>query len=145
VQILIAPDHNARLVRQGCRERFQHANQIQNFLVIRGFGGVNLPVTNTGATLRAPLTAARCIAMSLPLAAAAATVADVNTTTLSLLWAIKAGKVSGRRSEHRGVVGAEPHAAAHTEAPHCHASAAFGAEIGRGTRARKRAQTESRS
>jgi hypothetical protein len=73
--------------------------------------------------------------MSLPLAAAAATVADVNKTTLSLLWAIKAGKVSGRRSEHRRVVGAEPHAAGHTEAPHCHASATFEAEIGRGTRA----------
>ena len=83
--------------------------------------------------------------MSLALAAAAATAADVNKTTLSLLWAIKAGKVSGRRSEHRRVVGAEPHAAGDTEAPHCHASAAFEAEIGRGTRAGKRAQTESRS
>ena len=83
--------------------------------------------------------------MSLPLAATAATVADVNKTTLSLLWGIKAGKVSGRRSERRRVVGADPHAAGDTEAPHCHASAAFEAEIGRGTRAGKRAQTESRS
>jgi hypothetical protein len=47
--------------------------------------------------------------MSLALAAAAATVADVNKTTLSLLWAIKAGKVSGKRSERRRVAGAELH------------------------------------
>ena len=83
--------------------------------------------------------------MSLPLAAAAATVADVNKTTLSLLWAIKAGKVSGRRSEHRRVVGAEPHAAGHTEAPHCHASAAFEAEIAEREQENQRRQNRDHS
>ena len=47
--------------------------------------------------------------MRLALAAVAATVADVNKTTLSLLRAIKAGKVSGKRNERRRVVGAELH------------------------------------
>ena len=72
--------------------------------------------------------------MSLALAAAAATAADVNKTTLSLLRAIKAGKVN--RSERRRVAGAElyricPLAAQRgdTEAPHYHASAALEAEI----------------
>jgi hypothetical protein len=71
--------------------------------------------------------------MSLALAAAAATAADVNKTTLSLLRAI-AGKVN--RSERRRVAGAElyricPLAAQRgdTEAPRYHASAAFEAEI----------------
>jgi hypothetical protein len=63
--------------------------------------------------------------MSLALAAAAATAADANKTTLSLLRAIKAGKVSGKRNERRRVAGAElyrirPLAAQRgdTEAPH---------------------------
>ena len=74
--------------------------------------------------------------MSLAFAAAAATAADVNKTTLLLLRAIKAGKVIGKRNERQtsGWRGTPPHlstrrAAAHTEAPHCHASAAFEAEV----------------
>jgi hypothetical protein len=74
--------------------------------------------------------------MSLALAAAAATAADVNKTALSLLRAIKAGKVSGKRNERRRVAGAElyricPLAAQRgdTEAPHYHAAAALEAEI----------------
>ena len=74
--------------------------------------------------------------MSLALAAAAAAAADVNKTTLSLLPAIKAGKVSGDRNERRRVAGAELHRIcplaaqrSDTEAPHYHASAAFEAEI----------------
>jgi hypothetical protein len=73
--------------------------------------------------------------MSLTLAAAAAA-AGVNKTTL--LRAIKAGKVSGKRDEHgqwhidaselHRVYPPAPHRS-NTEAPHYHASAAFEAEI----------------
>jgi hypothetical protein len=76
--------------------------------------------------------------MSLALAAAAATAGDANKTTLSLLQAIKGGKVSGKRNERRPVTAAElyricPLAAQRgdTEAPHYRASAAFEADIAR--------------